>query len=124
MRASFLPCLAVLLLSACAAQKLQPMTVSSTSSVGYALGYPEALHTAAGSFNEHKARAHELSSKLVAGAPKPRPNEDRGVLLHVVDQADADGRREQNVQARRSERQLRAFWEAERGHIGARVGSA
>jgi hypothetical protein len=124
MRVTLLLCLAVCFSSACASHKLQPMTVSSTNSGGYALAYPEALHAAADSFNEHKAQAHELSSKLVAQAPKPKPDEDRGLLLQVVDQADADGRREQNVQARRSERQLRAFWESERGHIGARVGSA
>jgi hypothetical protein len=124
MRVSLLSSLAVVFLSACAAQKLQPTTVSSTNSAGYALGYSEALHAAADSFNEHKTQAHELSSQLVREAPKPKADDDRGLLLHVVDQADADGRREQNVRSRRSERQLRAFWEAERGHIGARVGSA
>jgi hypothetical protein len=124
MRVSFLLSLTVCFASACASQKLHPTTVSSTNSGGYALAYPEALHAATESFNEHKAQAHDLSSKLVAEAPKPKPGEDRALLLHVVDQADADGRREQNVQTRRSERQLRAFWEAERGHIGARVGSA
>lgn len=124
MRVSLPPSLAVVFLSACAAQKLQPMTVSSTNSTGYALGYSDALHAAADSFTEHKTQAHELSSQLVREAPKPKAGDDRGLLLHVVDQADADGRREQNVQSRRSERQLRAFWEAERGQIGARVGSA
>jgi hypothetical protein len=123
MRVSLLP-LCVIVLSGCAAQKLQPVTVSSTSSAGYAIGYADALHAAADSFNEHKTEAHALSSKLVREAPKPRASDDRGLLLHVVDQADADGRRDQNVQARRSERQLRAFWEAERGQIGARVSNA
>jgi len=124
MRVSLPNIFAFAFLSACAAGKLQPVTVSSTSSARYALDYPETLHAAANSFNEHKAEAHELSSALVRQAPRPKTDEERGILLQVVDQADADGRREQNVQARRSERQLRAFWEAERGHIGARVGGA
>lgn len=111
-------------LCACAAQKLQPATVSSASSTGYALTYPETLHAAADSFTSQTQKAHELSGKLVREAPKPKPDEDRALLLQVVDQADADGRREVNVQALRADRSLRAFWEAERGHIGARVASA
>ena len=88
---------------ACAAQKLQPVTVSSASSTGYALSYPETLHAAADSFVTQRQKAHELSSKLVREAPKPKPGEDRALLLQVVEQADADGRREVNVQALRSE---------------------
>jgi hypothetical protein len=112
------------LLSACASQKLQPMTVSSSNTTGYALGYPESVHEASDSFSNHKQQAYALLNKLVAEAPKPKPNEDRYLLVQVVEQADADGRREQSVQARRSERELRAFWEAERGTIGARVSGA
>lgn len=117
-------CLISLTVCACAAQKLQPVTVSSASSTGYALSYPETLHSAADSFTSQNQKAHELSSNLVREAPKPKPNEDRALLLQVVDQADADGRREVNVQALRSDRNLRTFWEAERGHIGARVAGA
>lgn len=109
---------------ACAAQKLQPATVSSANSTGYALSYPETLHSAADSFTSQSQKAHDLSSKLVRAAPKPKAGEDRALLVQVVEQADADGRREVNVQALRSDRNLRTFWDAERGHIGARVAGA
>jgi hypothetical protein len=112
-------------LGACApAQKLQPVTISSAGSTSYALGYPEALRSAADSFVTHRREAHELSSTLVSKAPKPKPNEDRALLVQAVDQADADGRRERSVQARRDERSVQTFWDSERGAIGARVGSA
>jgi hypothetical protein len=124
MRSSLLPSIVAVLLSACAAQKLQPVTVSSASSTGYALGYPDSLRTAADSFARHKQQAHALSSKLVSEAPQPKPTEDRSLLLAVIDQADADGRREDNVQTQRTDRELRKFWDAERSHIAARVDTA
>ena len=125
-----LPCLllaglAITGSAACASQPpLAPQTASSASSTGYALGYAESVKGAADSFAAHRQQAHALSSGLAGRAPQPKPGEDRAQLLYVLDQADADGRRAASVEARRSERAVRAFWESERGAIGARAASA
>jgi len=110
-------------LGACASRPLAPQTASSAGGIGYALSYPDATRAAAESFASHRKQARDLSGSFVARAPQPRSQEDRTQLLYVVDQADADGRREGSVEARRSERAVRAFWESERGAIGARVTS-
>lgn len=112
-----------LLLGACASHPLAPLTASSASSTGYALAYADGAHEAMDRFAAHKKQAHELSVALPAHAPQPRP-EDRAQVLYVLDEADADGRRTSSVDARRSERSVRAFWESERGPIGTRVAGA
>ena len=111
-------------LYACAARPLAPLTATSASSTGYALAYPDNARESVESFAAHKKQAHELSVSLPARAPQPKLEAERAQVLYVVDQADADGRRTSNVEARRSERAVRAFWESERGAIGSRVTGA
>jgi hypothetical protein len=110
--------------SGCASNQLQPTVVSSADTTGYAVRYPEALAAEAASFAAHKRQAHELSSRLGAPLRELRPGDDRALLLRIVDQADADGRRESFARAQRTDRTLRAFWDEERGPISARVAGA
>jgi hypothetical protein len=110
--------------SGCASNQLQPTLVSSSDTTGYAVRYPEALAAEAASFAEHKRRAHELSAGLGARVRELKPSDDRALLLRIVEQADADGKRESFARAQRSDRLLRAFWDEERGPISARVAGA
>jgi hypothetical protein len=113
----------VLVLNACAARPLTPLTASSASSTGYALAYPDGVRDAVDGFAAHKKQAHELAGTLPARAPQPKTADDQAQVLYVLDQADADGRRTSSVEARRSDRAVRAFWESERSVIGGRVAS-
>jgi hypothetical protein len=123
-----LPCwYALLLLSAaagCASSQLKPSLVSPADSTGYALRYPELLGGEADIFGAHKRQAHELSASIEAHAREPKPGGQSALLMHVLDQADADGRRESFARAQRSDVVLREFWENERGPISARVAAA
>jgi hypothetical protein len=110
--------------SGCAPARLQPVVVSSAGGLGYATRYPDILGAEVDHFVKDKQQAHALSGTLAQQAPKPRPEEDRGLLLRVVDEADTDGRRDSFAQSQRSERHLIAFWESERATIGSRVVSA
>jgi hypothetical protein len=117
---------AVLLWAAagCASSQMRPTLVSSSDSTGYALRYPELLGADAATFAAHKQKAHELSSNLAAHAGEPKPGGQDALLVQLVDQADADGRRESFARAQRSDVVLREFWEDERGPIAARVSGA
>jgi predicted XRE-type DNA-binding protein len=103
---------------------MQPVVVSSASGLGYATRYPDILGAEVDHFVKDKQQAHALTGTLAQQAPKPKPEEDRGLLLRVVDEADTDGRRDSYAQAQRSERHVVAFWESERAAIGSRVGGA
>jgi hypothetical protein len=108
----------------CASTQLRPTMVSPADATGYAVRYPDALSTDATSFAAHKRQAHALSASLTTGLSELKPSDDRMLLSRVVDQADADGRRESFAQAERNDRALRTFWEEERGPISARVAAA
>jgi hypothetical protein len=110
--------------SGCASKQPQPTMVSSADTTGYAIRYPDALAAEAASFAAHKRQAHELSSRLGAPLRELRPSDDRALLLRIVDEADADGRRESFVRAQRTDRTVHAFWDEERGPISARVAGA
>ncbi|MEY4581028.1 MAG: hypothetical protein RL701_5731 [Pseudomonadota bacterium] len=112
------------LLSACAAQPNRPTTVSSADTIGYALRYPELVNTSADDFSDRKLRAHELSNALREHAPKLKPGDDPALIARILEQADADGRREAFAQARREDRAFRALWEDERGAVAGRTVSA
>jgi hypothetical protein len=98
--------------------------VSSADTVGYAIAYPDQVASAASSFAEHKLRAHELSIALTEHTPQLKAGDNGGLAYRVIAQADADGRREAFVQARRNDVELRSFWDSERGTLSARVVSA
>jgi hypothetical protein len=110
--------------SACASNQLQPKTISSAGTIGYAVPYPDALAAAADLFVAHEQQAHQLATALPSHAPVLKPADDPALYLRVIDEADADGRRESFVRARDNDRTVRAFWESERGPLGARVSAA
>jgi hypothetical protein len=111
--------------SACGASQPQQSTVvSSADTVSYAVAYPDEVTAAAHSFAEHKLRAHALSIALAEHTPQLKPGDSAGLAYRVIAQADVDGRRQAFVDARRSDVELRAFWDSERGALSARVVSA
>jgi SMC interacting uncharacterized protein involved in chromosome segregation len=112
------------LCSACAGSRLEPTLVSSADATGYALRYPQALDGAAAAFESDQKQAHELSAGLAARADELKPGTESELLMRVVDEADAAGRRQSFARARADDRALRTFFEQERGAIGARVASA
>ncbi|HKP64963.1 MAG TPA: hypothetical protein VJV78_49860 [Polyangiales bacterium] len=116
-----------LLLSAaagCASSQLRPTLVSPADSTGYATRYPELLSAEADTFAAHKKQAHELSTSIEAHAREPKPAGQSALLTQVVDQADADGRRESFARAQREDVVLRQFWDDERGPISSRASGA
>jgi len=115
---------ALVALSACASQPQKPTLISSADGLGYALRYPATATEAAADFAEHKRRAHELSGALQPHTPVLKPGDDGALAVYVLDQADADGRRESLARARQQDRAFRALWEAERGAIAARTAAA
>lgn len=110
--------------SACAGQRLTPVVASSTTSIDYAIRYPDLLGATADRFVKDKQRARELTSKLPREAPRAKPDEPAGLVLRVIDEADLDGRRDAYVRAQRSQRELVAFWESERGAIASQISTA
>src|SRR5262245_56879356 len=114
----------LLALGACAGNQLQPKTISSAGTLGYAAEFPEAQAAAADSFGAHRQQAHELATGLPGRAPVLKPGDDPAFYLRVLDEADADGRRESFAQAREDDRTVRTFWTSERGALGARVATA
>lgn len=114
----------IALSAACAGQQQRPTLISSSGSVAYAQSYPEQVGAAADSFAEHRQHAHELTSGFSAHTPTPKAGDDASLMARIVDEADADGRRDSFVRARQSDRAFRSFWDEERGALTARTASA
>ena len=113
------------LVSACgASQQPRSTVVSSADTVGYAIAYPDDVANAANSFAEHKLRAHRLSIALTEHTPQLKAGDSTSLAYRVIGQADADGRRQAFVQARRDDVELRSFWDSERGPLSARIAIA
>ena len=108
----------------CASKRPEPIMAPSAGLPSYAIGYPERLSAETAVLVADKQQAHDLSEKMATRPTELKPGANPELLLVIVKQADEAGRSEAFVQANAEARELRAFWEEERGPITARVNGA
>jgi len=104
----------------CAGRQPKPIVVSSAQATGYALGYAEQLDAEAKTLVADKAQTAELLQRLKAGR-QLKPGADQELVLAIVAQSDEAGRGAAFAAANAEARQVRVFWDEERGTISARV---
>ncbi|HEX6241685.1 MAG TPA: hypothetical protein VFZ61_12345 [Polyangiales bacterium] len=109
-------------LGACAEKPLTPTIESSAEESSYAVAYPPLLEERRKQLVADKTQATELTAKVRDHDIKS--NADPKLLEEIVESADTAGRSSAFVAAQREARAFRAFWDEERGAIGARVAAA
>jgi hypothetical protein len=117
-------CCALLMLAACADKQPKPITVSAAELPSYAVAYPDRLASETELLVTDKQQADEQSQKLSTRAGELKPGADPATMIVVVRQSDQAGRTEAFARANGQVRDLRAFWEEERGPISARANGA
>jgi hypothetical protein len=117
-------CWSVLVLAACADKQPKPIMASAAGLPSYAIRYPDQLTVETNLLVVDKQQANEQSQKLSARTSELKPGADPTVVLAVVQQADHAGRTEAFARVNAEARNLRAFWEEERGPISARANGA
>src|SRR5690349_12431595 len=117
-------CSSALVLAACADKQPKPIMVSAAGLPSYAIGYPNRLTAETNILVADKQQADEQSQKLSTRAAELKPGADPTVVLVVVQQADQAGRTGAYASVVSEARNLREFWEEERGPISARANGA
>src|SRR5690349_11283805 len=117
-------CWLVVSMVGCASKKPEPIMAPSSGLPSYAITYPERLQAETTLLVADKQQAHDLSEKMATRTTELKPGSNPELMLVIVRQADEAGRSDAYVQANAESRQLRAFWDEERGPISARVNGA